>query len=446
MAVQAPVRVQRASPTDRAFLAMDTGPVPEQFGVLLRLRGGAELELTTLRELLAGRVPAIPRLRQRLERAPFGCGGPVWVDDAAFDIRHHIGSVVCPPDGDDRTLLDTALATVMAPLPRNLPLWTVTLVQGLPAGEAALVVVLHHTLADGLAGLAVLAGLVDEGARYVEVPFPRPRANASQLAVDALRARVHAVRSLPWSLRMLSASMRGGGGFHPPRAVDCSLVQRTGPRRRAAVVRTRLAPVSELAHTFGATTNGAVLVAVARALGTVLNARGEHVDELVLTEPVSGRRTADSAELGNMVSPIIVPVPTGGPREPAIRTVAAALREHRQLATGPPPLALLGAVFRPLARLGGYRWYMSHQHRLHTLVSHLRGPDVRLHVDGHAVVDAVPIAVGEGGNMPVYFEVLSYAGTLTVTVVVDPDHFPELDLLASSLAAELEALTDLDAP
>jgi hypothetical protein len=136
-------------------------------------------------------------------------------------------------------------------------------------------------------------------------------------------------------------------------------------------------------------------------------------------------------------------VPTAGDRVEALKSVAATVRAHKQDAAGPPPIALLGWAFRPLARLGGYRAYMNHQHRMHTLVSHLRGPDQVLHLGGRPVVDAVPVAVAEGGNIPVYFEVLSYAGTLTVVAVVDPDHFAEPDLLATTLAAELEAIADL---
>ena len=35
-------------------------------------------------------VHAVPRLRQRLRRAPPGCGRPFWADDPAFDLRHHV--------------------------------------------------------------------------------------------------------------------------------------------------------------------------------------------------------------------------------------------------------------------------------------------------------------------------------------------------------------------
>ena len=436
----APATIERANASDRAFLAMDTGGVPEQFGVLLRLQG-ADLDLPAVRRLLADRIPALPRLRQRLERVPPGCGGPVWVDDPTFDVRHHVHEVPCRPPYDDQALLDTALGVVMARLTRHRPLWDVTLLTR--ASGPAVVVVLHHALADGIAGLAVLAGLVDEGARPVSPPFPRPRPTPLSLARDAMRARVRGVRSAAGTLQVLRTSMAAGGGLHPERAADCSLQQVTGSRRRVAVARTPLGPLRSSAHAVGATTNDAVLVAVVRALAAVLRARGEHVDVLVSAVPVSGRPGADAAELGNMVSPLIVAAPTSGDLEQALREVSATVREHKAQATGPPPIALLGWAFRPMTRLGGYRWYMNHQHRMHTLVSHLRGPDEPLHLGGHVITDAVPLAVSECGNMPTYFEVLSYAGTLTVSVVVDPDHFAELDLLASSLAAELEAVADL---
>src|SRR5437763_11955834 len=45
--------IERASPTDRAFLAMDSGEVPEQFGVILRLDRAGGFGLTDARRLIA---------------------------------------------------------------------------------------------------------------------------------------------------------------------------------------------------------------------------------------------------------------------------------------------------------------------------------------------------------------------------------------------------------
>jgi hypothetical protein len=146
-----------------------------------------------------------------------------------------------------------------------------------------------------------------------------------------------------------------------------------------------------------------------------------------------------------MVSPMIVPVPTAGPLGRRLEEVAACVRARKVAATGPPPIALLGGLFRLLARSGGYRWYMDHQHRMHTLVSHVRGPDEPLTFGGRRIVSAVPMGVAEGGNLTVYFEALSYAGTLTIAAVVDPEHFPELDLLTAALGNGLEQILGLPA-
>jgi diacylglycerol O-acyltransferase len=81
-----------------------------------------------------------------------------------------------------------------------------------------------------------------------------------------------------------------------------------------------------------------------------------------------------------------------------------------------------------------------HQHRFHTLVSHVRGPAEPVTFGGCPVTSAIPAGVAEGGNITAYFEVLSYAGTLTMTAITDPDHFPELGTLTDALRAELDLI------
>lgn len=433
--------IERASASDRAFLAMDTGEVPEQFGVILMLDAGGEIELARARQLIAERIPAVPRLRQRLVRTPFGCGGPVWADDPGFDIRRHVRAVRCPEPGDEPALLDTALSVVMSPLPWAAPLWSAVLITGLADGARALVLVLHHVLADGVGGLAVLASLIDGPADAPEVCFPRPAPSRASLAREVFASSLRALRHAGQSWRLLRASMGAGGGLRPPRAAPCSLNQRTGPRRRLAVVRADLAAVRAVAHQHGATANDTVLVAVAGALHRALLRKGESAGTIVVTVPVSGRGAESEPAVGNMVSPMLVSVPATGAVPDRLRQVAAQVRAHKAAATGPPPIAVLGWLFRTLAALGGYQWYMNHQHRFHTLVSHVRGPAGRVTFGRSPIISAIPVGVGPGGNIPVYFEVLSYAGTLTVTAITDPGHFPELGALTDALRAELGLIT-----
>jgi len=431
----------RASATDLAFLAMDTGPVPEQIAAVLVLnptRPG--FDLSRAEDLLAERIPAIPRLRQRLVRVPFGCGRPIWVDDTDFDIRRHVRRVPCPPPGDERALLDTALSVITHPLARSRPLWSAVFITGLAADAVALVVVLHHVLADGIGGLAVLANLADHVPSEPAMAFPKPPPSNRVLAVDAFRERLRALTRVRAGWRDLRTSMAAGGGLAPARATPSSLVQPTGPRRRLAVARADLASLRTVAHRHGGTVNDAVLTAVAGALRTVAAGRGESVDTLTIAVPVAGRRTASAAHLGNQVAPLLVAVPGTGDPLHRLRHVAATMRAGKASATGPPPIAVLGPMFRALAALGGYHWYMNHQHRLHTLVSHVRGPDQPITFAGARIVAAIPVAVAEAGNITVAFEVLSYAGTVTITAIVDPDHFPDLAILTESLRAELDLL------
>jgi diacylglycerol O-acyltransferase len=53
--------------------------------------------------------------------------------------------------------------------------------------------------------------------------------------------------------------------------------------------------------------------------------------------------------MGDLVSPMLVNVPTGGGVAERLAGVEAAVRAHEAAATGPPPFAVLGGLFRLLA-------------------------------------------------------------------------------------------------
>ena len=101
--------------------------------------------------------------------------------------------------------------------------------------------------------------------------------------------------------------------------------------------------------------------------------------------------------------------------------------------------ALLGPVFRLLARLGIFHWYIDRQRLVNTFVTNLRGPDARLTFLDAPIVDVLPVALVTG-NVTVSFAVMSYAGSLVVTVIADPDACPDVAVLGELLAGELHAL------
>ena len=430
--------MERLSAEDLTSLATDTGPAPMQVGAVLLLDSSG-FDPGRAVDALAERIRSVPRLRQRLMGTPFGCGRPIWVDDEHFEIVGHVDVVRCPAPGDERALLDFAAERMTSRLPIGRPLWSATFVTGVTGDRVALVVVFHHVLADGVGGLAVLAHLVDGADATAGPPFPRPAASIPALALDAWRARGRAVARLPDGLTRLRAAvgeLRSNGSRRPPRS---SLNRPTGPRRRFAVVRTALGSVVARAHAAGVTVNDVVLTAVGGALHRLLAARGESGDRFVVSVPVSARSSTTATDLGNQVGVVPIEVPGVGAASDRLAAVGVATRVAKEMPRG-ASAALLGPVFRLLARLGIFHWFIDRQRLVNTFVTNLRGPDAQLTFVGARVFDVIPVAVVTG-NVTVSFAVLSYAGTLVVTIIADPVACPDVELLAELLADELRTLT-----
>ncbi len=428
--------VERLSAQDMTQLASDVGPAPWQVGAILRLEGGSEAETATLLDSVGHRLAAVPRLRQVLRRTPVACGRPIWVDDPDLDLREHLRTLPCPPPGDEQALLDLAASLVTERLPFARPLWRATLVTHLAGGDAALVVVFHHVLADGIGGLAILANLVDGAPEPVRVPDPRPAPARVELAKDAARGRVAAAkrwRELVPTLRQAVTELRTGSGLVPATSLNAP----TGSRRRLVVARVDLARLRTTAHGRSATVNDVVLTAVAGALGSLLGRRGESVDRLVVSVPVSGR-AAEGAGLGNAVGVLAVDLPLDGSPGTRLRRIAATTRAHKGSIRG-ASAAVLGPLFRGLAAVGAFRWFVNRQRVVNVYETNLRGPDRPLGLAGHRVTDVLPVTA-LAGNVSLSFAVLSYAGRLSVVVVADPDLHPDLTVLGEELQRELDRL------
>lgn len=434
--------LERASTADLALLAIESGGVvPEHVGAVLVLDTGRGVDVASAQRVLTERIRAVPRLRQRLVRVPFGCGRPVWVDDPGFDATRHVRSRPCPAPGGEQALLDVAAAIINEPLPRSRALWAAVFVPDPVGGTVGLVLVLHHVLADGLDGLAILARLLDGAEPGPGGSFPRPFPTRRRLVAEAFRSRLRA----PGRSRAEGRALRRTPAADPVpvrRAVACSLLHATGRRRRFAVARADLGAVHAAGHRHGGTVNDVLLAAVGGALHTLLEGRGEEVEAFRIAVMVAGGKKASADAPGNQAVPLVVDVPgTGTPAQRLERT-SGVVRAARGSTTGRSPRAVSPTLLRLLAAAGLYRLYLRHQRRLHTLVSNVPGPARPLTLDGVRVSAIVPVAVAEAGNLTVNIIALSYAGTLTVTLSADPDLVPDLPLLAAALQAELDAVTE----
>lgn len=427
-------------------LDVDRGTVPMHIGAILEFETTAMApDADTLRALLGERLWALARLRRLLVRTPPGCGRPVWADQPGFSPERHVDTVSLPAladatGTDEGTALRTvAVDAVLQRLPRGRPLWRARIVVGRDGRTAALVLVLHHALADGIGGLAVLRVLTDGGPRSPRPApptlLPRPRT----LAHDAWSGRLRRLGALPEAFRGVvggARELRLGG---VRMAAPTSLLAPTGPLRQIDVVECDLEALTDRAHAAGATLNDLVLVAVTGALGRLFAARQDPAEQVIISVPVSARATTTAARLGNDVGvmPVAVPVRVG----PQVR-LAAVMEQRKRLMTGPSrgeSMNLLAPTFRLLAAGRAFQWIVRHQRFVHTFETNVRGPAYPIRLGGGTIRRIVPMAINPG-NVTVSFDVLSYAGRLVVTVVSDPDHVPDHGVLTGALQSELDLL------
>jgi diacylglycerol O-acyltransferase len=431
--------IDRASAIDMMELATATTPAAGQVGAVLVLASVRALDLDVVRSTLADRITGVPRLRQRLCPLPFGCGRPIWVDDASFDIANHVNEVRSPLPGDRSALFAVAADLVARRLPPDRPLWSASLVTGLAEDTTALVLIFHHVMADGIGGLAVLANLVDGAPNSVTGDFPRAAPSRTRLFANVMRSRIRSVAHLQDGIRRVrGAAAELGAGARMARAPRCSLNRPVGPRRCLAVARTSLDAVHAAAHQHGASVNDAVLAAITGALAQFLHDRHEEVDHFVVSIPISGREAATAARLGNEVGVMPVTLPATGPASARMEAIAAITRARKQ-APRAASVALLAPAFRVLAATRTLNWFTTHQRMVTTFVTNLRGPDSRVAFMEATVAEIIPVN-GTSGNVLVAFGVFSYAGNLTVTVVGDASIANGLPSLVASLQAELDGL------
>ena len=109
------------------------------------------------------RVRAVPRLRQTIHTHVLDLGPPEWVDDPHLDLSHHIHRAALPYPGDDAALYSFAADVMSRRLDRDRPLWECWIVEGLADQRWAMLMKIHHCIADGITTMHLISGLSDTG-------------------------------------------------------------------------------------------------------------------------------------------------------------------------------------------------------------------------------------------------------------------------------------------
>src|SRR4051794_28801350 len=157
--------LDRLSLQDAMYLRVEARGAPMHVAGLILLDGGPLLDgneairLDALRAHIESRLS--PRLRQTLLRTGLSEGPQVWIDDPAFDVAAHVRTRSVPEPGNEASLLRVVEELNEPPLPRSRPLWELWMLPGLADGRVAMLIKLHHVVADGLAALALLASWFD---------------------------------------------------------------------------------------------------------------------------------------------------------------------------------------------------------------------------------------------------------------------------------------------
>lgn len=444
---------ERLSVEDRLHLDLEdarthmhvAGVLVLEAGPLLREDGGVDID--RIRGFLESRLFRVPRYRQRIETIPLE-GHPVWVDDASFNLQYHVRHTRLPLPGDERRLKRLVGRIVSQKLDRDKPLWETWVVEGLEHERVALVMKVHHCMADGIASMDLLQSLLslepekdfDPPPTWLPRPVPEPRELLRGAVQRRLRAPLELAGGLASALREPArslesareglASLRVAQQAQTQPASQTLLNEPIGPHRRFDWLSVELADVKRIKRALGGTVNDVILACVAGALGSFFEQRGvtrreQHDLDLRAACPVAGRRRR--GQLGNHVSSLIVPLPIA--ETDAAHRLAQVQETTRNLKAAHQELgAQIAQQVSEAAWPGLYTVFARgalERRSANLIVSDVPGPKGPLYLLGARVLDAYPL-VPLVPHQALAVACLSYGRCLYWGFNSDWDRLPDL--------------------
>ena len=430
--------IERVPVPDLCTLWAETVTAPMNIALIGVVEGSplvgsdGAIALDRIRSFVEARLPRAPMLLHTLRPTRLGQGSPAWIDAPQYDLSKHV--VLAPADRPltaEDDFLSWCARRSLIPLDRTRPLWRLDLIPGLPRDHVGLMLVLHHVVADGLRGVALVASLLDPTPDDVagEAAWqPRPAPTGLQLTGDNLRRRWDAIRRfrpsrLRRSARTLRAVSHAGAGAAP----TTSLTGPIGGRRHLTVMRYPIADLRAAAHACGCTINDLLIAAVTTGLRDLLTSRGECREglELRASVPVGAR---GGSEGGMFIARLPVGVADESER---LRIITQATAKGK----GRPDQGVAGIVALPasLARLGVAWAKRSAAAHINLYVTNVPGPKSALYFAGARLLQAVPLAPLVAG-VRLSVTALSYDSQFAVSLLAD-DSMPDMPILAAGVRA-----------
>jgi diacylglycerol O-acyltransferase / wax synthase len=422
---------------------------------------GAAPNYGEFKDILAERIQAIPRCTQMLRTQPFDVGAPRWVDDPEFDLGRHVRRVAVPGPGDENELFRVVADVLERRLDRDRPLWECWVIEGLKGNRWAILMKIHHCIADGISATRMLTRLCDDvdndaparptrarrtavaRKHLTPVPDPSPPGNPlSNLWRTATGITDAATRSVTGAAELAAGLLRPN--------TDSSLVGPVTAMRRYRAVRVPLADIEQVCRKFDVTINDVALTAITEGFRSVLLHRGEkpRPDSLRTLVPVSVRSPDTLDKPGNRLSVMLpyLPVDQDDPLQ-QLRIVHSRMNRAKKggqrqagsaavSATNYVPFMWSAWLIRLLTRLP--------QRGIVTLATNVPGPTRQLQMMGNKVARLLPIPP-IALRLRTGVAVLSYADDLVFGITADYNSGADVDELAKGIekaVTRLEMLSE----
>ncbi|MEO8188241.1 MAG: wax ester/triacylglycerol synthase family O-acyltransferase [Burkholderiaceae bacterium] len=434
------------SAVDTAWLRMDSDKNLMMIVGVYEFDG--KLDFARLSDLLRERLVTHRRFRSRVIRDVTGC---YWDEVADFDLNDHLHRTKLPGRGTVSDLKKFVGELASQPLDTSKPLWQMQLITNYSGGQA-LVVRIHHCIADGIALIGVLLALTtDQSDDQSGSNSSRDRGRVNGGWDARLRPLTSAaVKAIGTTgdvatkvLRGYGAMLDTKGAFFDAAAGYASMAARVArdlaaialmPNDNATSLKGKPAGVKVVAwnepiavddvkaigKALGCSVNDVLLACVAGAIRSYLMARGEQVDgcELRAMVPVNLRDPRRWKELGNKFGlvPLLLPIGVENP----IARVFEVQRRMGALKTGYTAvvsMALLGAAgFAP--RIVQTQALDFLARKASAVMTNVPGPQQALFL-ARARVTRMMFWVPQSGDIGIGVSILSYHGGVQFGLITD---------------------------
>lgn len=453
--------MDRMSALDTTFWDLENESISLHIGAIAVFEGPVP-GTDEMRRRYAAWIAGLPRARERMQRVPLGLGRPVWVPDSRFDLDYHLRRAALPPPGGEAELHELVGRLMSDRLDPTRPLWETWVVEGLAHDRWALIFKIHHSMVDGLSGMALLNGVLDrpEGA-----PRPRFRRPAFDGDADPLRLVVDAIgdRSLATSRSVRDVLATA---VHPSAVINRAVVMYRGlptylrllrpscatslsghsdrPRRYRTLT-VDLADAAAIRHALGGTINDVVLALATAGLRAVLTERGERPQQHAVRclVPVSTRAPHEASETTNRVSAMVIELPVDfSDAMTAYAALRARVREmkHAHQSEAGELVVSIAEAIPAFALSVGVRAALRAPHRvITTVVTNVPGPRKPVYLLARRMVALYPY-VPIADVLRIGVAISSYDQQLQFGVTCDRASIPDVDVMLAGMEQGLAEL------